>query len=603
MGFRNFTNGSDINNTPVPPAGSGISNANPLANTASAIKNQNAMPSELIDYNQQFKNAAPISFRDEIIDETYAILMAAKKPNALLIGPAGVGKTAIAQEIARRLANNDPSIPDSLKNMHVCELPITNLIAGAAYVGDLEKRLKNVIDYTTDVKNHVILFIDEIHLLMSHDPNYTKIAQLLKPALARGNLRVIGATTTQESRDLLCDPAFNRRFSRIIVEELTQKQELTILKQALPNLIKHYHNQAILTDDLLPQVVQVSDKVLRPKTHRPDSGLTLLDRSLAEAIVKRKKQIKQMQNNSAILQMLKKQTAQVNLNSLNKTAKRIISGVSQKPNITKAELIKQAKDLVGQDKAKSKIINAVLLNQLDLFNTNKPFSFLLSGPSGVGKTMIAKIIAKCVTNTKPITINMTEYNSSASINRLIGSPAGYVGSDSHREMPFDSLESNPYQVILLDEFEKANPAVQRLFMRVLDEGILQLANNHEIDFSKTIIFATTNASHHNYSMNPIGFTGENNNQDIDKLNDEFDTELLNRFSRIIDFNSLTKDNFKAILQQKYQKLYPQLNQKLLNLNPQLSKSELDQMTQDYYNPAFGARPCEKALEDYIQSKI
>ena len=243
-----------------------------------------------------------------------------------------------------------------------------------------------------------------------------------------------------------------------------------------------------------------------------------------------------------------------------------------------------------------------MIHQLGLFDTDKPFSFLLMGPSGVGKTMVSNIISQTFTKTKPITLNLTEYNSSASINRIIGSPAGYVGSDSHQELPFDSLESNPYQVILLDEFEKADPAVQRLFMRVLDEGKLQLANNHVIDFSKTIIFATTNASHTRTSMATIGFEGQNEKAS-DKLKNDFDTELLNRFSRIIEFNSISKSAFKNILQEEYIKLYPKLNKIIVNAQAKLSTETLDSLADQYYDASFGARQVKRALENYVQSLL
>lgn len=601
MSFHNYTgnatppnfNANSVNPSPVGPA----------QNTINAV---NSTPDLLIDYNSQFKTIQPLLFRDNIISEIYAVLLAAKKPNALLIGPAGVGKTAIAAEIARQLANRDSAVPKMLQNMHVYELPLSNLVSGSSYVGQTEAKLNEVLDFATNPKNHVILFIDEIHLLMnSGNPEYAKLAQLLKPALARGDLHVIGATTTQEARDFMRDPAFSRRFANIIVDELTQKQEKQILQNALPHLLTHYQNQVQFDPALLTNIVTISDQILRPQTHRPDSGLTLLDRCLAETIVERQNQMSKAQsaNNQIVISALKSQPIpRVNLNSISKIAKKIVTGTSQKPLLNKNELVQSLAPIVGQNEAKDKIIQAILLNQLGVFNQNKPFSFLLSGSSGVGKTMLAKIIASVVTNTEPITLNLTEYHSGASINRIIGSPAGYVGSTSHQELPFDSLESNPYQVILLDEFEKANPAVQRLFMRVLDEGKLQLANNHVIDFSKTIIFATTNAQHNNYAEKPVGF----NAQDVKlstKLTNNFDSELLNRFSRLIEFKSLDKDDFKIILQNKYQKLLPQLSNKIVGLPNNLSDSELDELTNQFYDPKFGARPASRALESYISSQI
>lgn len=594
MSFHNYANNNQ--NPPVNPT-----QASAAANTANLAKN--LVPPELIDYNTKFKTATPTSFRESIINEVYAILLANKKPNALLVGPAGVGKTAIVQEIARQLATNDPIIPDSLKDMHIYELPLSSLVAGGSLVGQIEERAKNILDFAMKTKNHAILFIDEIHQLEGNDTTYSKVAQILKPALARGDLHVIGATTTQESRDLMRDPAFNRRFSNITVDELTKEQELVILQNALPRLLRHYNNAVDIKPNLLQNIVDISDNILRPKTHRPDSGLTLLDRAFGEAIVNKKQQLIKMQNNPAVLQVLKSDPkAHVNLNNLNKIAQKIITGNSVKPNVTKEELQANLSPVLGQDSAIKEITNSILIHQLGLFDNIKPFSFLLMGPSGVGKTMVSNIISETFTKTKPITLNLTEYNSSASINRIIGSPAGYVGSDSHQELPFDSLESNPYQVILLDEFEKADPAVQRLFMRVLDEGKLQLANNHVLDFSKTIIFATTNASHTRTSMSTIGFEG-GSAKPSEKLKNDFDTELLNRFSRIVEFNSIEKPAFKDIMQAEYAKLYPKLNKIIVNAKAKLSNETLDSLADKYYDASFGARPVKRALENYVQSLL
>lgn len=594
MSFHNYANNNQ--NPPVNPT-----QANAAANTANLAKN--LVPPELIDYNAKFKTATPVSFRESIISEVYAILLADKKPNALLVGPAGVGKTAIVQEIARQLATNDPIIPDSLKDMHIYELPLSSLVAGGSLVGQIEERAKNILEFAMKAKNHAILFIDEIHQLEGNDTTYSKVAQILKPALARGDLHVIGATTTQESRDLMRDPAFNRRFSNITVDELTKEQEVIILQNALPRLLKHYNYAVDIKDNLLQNIVDISDNILRPKTHRPDSGLTLLDRAFGEAIVNKKQQLIKMQNNPAVLQVLKSDPkAHVNLNSLNKIAQKIVTGNSVKPNVTKEELQANLSPVLGQDSAIKEITSSILIHQLGIFDNTKPFSFLLMGPSGVGKTMVSNIISETFTKTKPITLNLTEYNSSASINRIIGSPAGYVGSDSHQELPFDSLESNPYQVILLDEFEKADPAVQRLFMRVLDEGKLQLANNHVIDFSKTVIFATTNASHTRTSMNTIGFEGSNA-KPSDKLKNDFDTELLNRFSRIVEFNSIDKESFKHIMQEEYAKLYPKLSKITINAKAKLSTEILDSLADKYYDASFGARPVKHALESYVQSLL
>lgn len=598
MGFTNFTtNNNQNNNNNLPPL------TPPLTNLANNQQTNNGIPPELINYNSKFQNAQPISFRDSVISQTYAILLGAKKPNAILTGPAGTGKTAIAEEIARQIANKLPTVPDKLLDYTIYDLPISNIVAGSGIVGDLEEKLQNIIDFASS--NKVILFIDEIHMLVSNQQStYDKITQILKPALSRGDIKVIGATTNQEIRDFLSDPAFSRRFSNVIVDELTKDQELQILEQSLPSLLRHYDNKVDIDPDLLTTIVDISDQVLRPKTHRPDSGLSLLDRAMAESIVNKKNQIQHFLANkqTQIAQKLQQDPkSHVTKRSLEKVAHLIASGSSSKPIVTKDILHNAFKPIIGQNDAVKQTTKALLLNQLNIFDENKPLSIMLTGTSGVGKTMLSNLTAQCITKTKPITLNMTEFNSSATITRILGSSAGYIGSDSHQPLPFDELETNPYQVILLDEFEKADPAVQRLFMRILDEGKLQLANNHLIDFSKAIIFATTNASHSNTSMSGIGFNS--NEKSTDNLKAYFDTELLNRFSYVIDFNTLDKEQFTEILNNTYQDSYNKLKNRLLNLPNKLSDSDITNLVNKFYDPAFGARPAQKAIEYYIEQYL
>lgn len=565
----------------------------------------NTIPEGLINYNDEFKDSDPILFRDHLISEMYAVLLAKQKPNVLLVGPAGSGKTALAQEIGREIANKEQAVPSELHKMTVYELPLSSLVAGSAFVGALEEKVNAIVNFaeTTDS----IIFIDEIHLLInSHNSSYSEIAQILKPALARGKMHVIGATTTQEARDLLADPAFNRRFSQINVNEITQEQELTLLQKALPSLSKHYHNKVVVPPDLLETVVTISDEVLRPRTHRPDSGLTLLDRVMGEAIANQQYSISVLQkaNNTVAANAIKKiNQIQLDSNMIEQTATKIVSGMESQPTLNKQSLADALAPVMYQDDAKEKISKLLLTNQLGIFNPEQPLSMLLVGSSGVGKTMISRLVANYVTNTEPIVLNMAEYNSDMALTRILGSSAGYVGSDSHAELPFDILDSNPYQVILLDEFDQSSPAVQRLFMRVLDEGKLQLANNHMIDFSKSIIFITTNGNNSNFGEHTVGFNQESQADATEDLRSVFEDKVINRFSAVIRFNSLTREQFIDIMKENYADLIIKLRHKVTGLPDELSDDELNELADKFYRPEFGARPAKKALEYYVQNKM
>lgn len=565
----------------------------------------NTIPEGLINYNNGFKDSDPILFRDHLISEMYAVLLAKQKPNVLLVGPAGSGKTALAQEIGREIANKEQAVPSELYKMTVYELPLSSLVAGSSFVGALEEKVNAIVNFaeTTDS----IIFIDEIHLLInSHNSSYSEIAQILKPALARGKMHVIGATTTQEARDLLADPAFNRRFSQINVNEITQEQELTLLQKALPSLSQHYHNKVVVPPDLLKTVVTISDEVLRPRTHRPDSGLTLLDRVMGEAIANQQYSISVLQkaNNTVAANAIKKiNQIQLDSNMIEQTATKIVSGMESQPTLNKQSLADALAPVMYQDEAKEKISKLLLTNQLGIFNPEQPLSMLLVGSSGVGKTMISRLVANYVTNTEPIVLNMAEYNSDMALTRILGSSAGYVGSDSHAELPFDILDSNPYQVILLDEFDQSSPAVQRLFMRVLDEGKLQLANNHMIDFSKSIIFITTNGNNSNFGEHTVGFNQESHADATEDLRSVFEDKVINRFSAVINFNSLTKEQFIDIMKENYADLIIKLRHKVTGLPDELSDDELNELANKFYRPEFGARPAKKALEYYVQNKM
>jgi ATP-dependent Clp protease ATP-binding subunit ClpB len=566
----------------------------------------------LINYNERCKSNDPTLFRDTIIKQTIACLLGKNKPNAILVGAAGVGKTAIVEDIARRIATNDILIPKQLQGYTVWELPISNIICGSSYVGDVEAKTKSVIEFASDPANKVILFIDEIHLLVdSSHKEYQKVAQLLKPALARGDVRTIGATTLQESQNLMDDPAFNRRFTRVIVDELSQEQTYEILKKVAPSYIKHYNNMVDVNDQTCKLTVQIADTFKTSGSHRPDNALSLLDRTMAETVVKLHVRLENAtrSGDTNLINSLPK-TELVSKRQLTEVAMKLMTGSNEPINIDYRTLVNELSLIKGQNESLNDILETIQKHQLKISTDKKPLTFLFAGNSGVGKTEAAKILARHMTANEPIILNMTEFHSSSSINRIIGAPAGYVGYDSAGELPFDSLESNPYRIVLLDEFEKADASVQKLFMSAFDEGYIKTARGKVIDFSKTIIIATTNAGCEETSSNGIGFTNENTSTTGEAyrkiLSRYFDIALLNRFTRILQFNPITSSLFKEILADKYKRVAKRVKAtypRYTFINDTLSDDVLNALADEHYSPLFGARHTGDIVQKYIEDRI
>ena len=614
MGLKDFSGnppdknagGSNNNGAGFPPI-MGI----PIGNTASK-SNGNEYNAEdfLINYNQQFKTGSNAMFRETVVQQTLATLISRFKPNPLLIGPAGCGKTKIAEDIAFRIETKDPLIPDQIKDHTIYELPLSNLVAGSGIVGQLEDKIKCIIDFASDPKNKAILFIDEIHMILSDSQTYDKIAQILKPALARGSMKVIEATTSQESQVLLKDPALSRRFQRIIVDELSRSQTIDVLKSITPELFKHYSYKVSINDSLLEAVAIIADEYHPAGSHRPDSAITLLDRSFGDAIIRRKVAEEKAKNNPSLLQALQATpTITLQESHIKSVAKRLMTGNNQKEKLDIDDLKNCLSVIKGQDKIITPLIDLLKRHDASLYPHKRPLSLLFAGNSGVGKSEIVRIIAKEMTGVEPITLNMTEYHSSADINRIIGAPAGYVGSDSNAELPFDCLESNPYQIILLDEFEKCHRSVQRLFMDILDSGTLTTARGKKIDFSQTIIVATTNAAcemnHNSLGFTPIKSAAKNKENLIKDLSKYFDNELLNRFYEIMEFNTLSKEIYRDILKDMYARDIARIKSehRSITLPDDIPDADLDNLTEDTYIPAFGARPAGRTIQRYIEDKI
>lgn len=562
----------------------------------------------LINYNERFKNEDPILFRDLSINQTIGALIGKSKPNALLIGMPGVGKTKIVEDLARRIENNDIFVPSQLKDKIIYELPLTNLVAGTGIRGQLEEKVKAIISFAEDPANNAILFIDEIHTLIeSNSEVYKEISQMLKPALARGDMRVIGATTNQEATHLGKDPAFNRRFSRVIIDELSKEQTIEVLHIAKNSYTKHYGNRVIIPDNLIEILVDKADLYAKPGHHRPDTALTLMDRSMADSIMRHIALEEAAKDDTVMLQALQSiKHLMLSENQITTTAKKMMSGTNR-PEKLDLDLIKEAlSEIKGQDHIIDDVFELIQKQDKALYPQAIPKTLMFTGPTGVGKTEIVRIIAGQLTGKEPIILNMTEFHSSASINRIIGSPAGYVGSDSNAELPFDILETNPHQVILLDEFEKCDKAVQRLFMSVFDSGEMRMSSGKLINFSKCIIVATTNAGHSDTRETAIGFakaTKPTKSSTVNELAKSFDKELINRFTQVLTFSPISKETFASILENKYKSDIEMLkaNGHVLTIADTLSKDIVDELVEEHYVKELGARPIRTIVQTYIEN--
>lgn len=607
MGLSNFTP-TDIGGSGSGSSGPSIPLSALLGPTLTGGSDINDM---LINYNETYKSATPALFRDEIVTQTMSIISSSRKPNALLVGPAGVGKTAIVEEIARRIANKEASVPPQLANTTIYELPIATLVAGAGVVGDLENRITEIIKFAQDANNDALLFIDEIHLIAdSNNTTYAKIAQILKPAMARGYIRVIAATTMGEAKKLDDDPAFKRRFSSVIVDELTREQTRDILDIVLPGMLTHYQNKVTVTPDVLDEIVMTADRLMSTG-HRPDTAITLLDRALSHSVISHHAAIQEAlaSGNTTSAQMLQQIThIPLTAKRLNTIAMLLVTGQSQPPHLDAQALQTELSRLRGQEEVLPRIVDALRRRELNIFPSTRPTSWLFAGASGVGKSETATIISSMVTGQKPIILNMAEYHDSASINRIIGSPTGYVGSDSAKERPFDTLASNPYRVIVLDEFEKADMSVQRLFLSALDTGEIQMANGPAVDLSRCIVIATTNAGRQKLSGSQMGFGDHKHSVSKQSLTKElqksFDAELLGRFDDLIAFMPLGADDYAQILRDEYNRQV----KRICAERPDLSFDPIDddtiaQLVDETWLVDQGARPAIRAIRALIEDML
>jgi len=529
--------------------------------------------------------------RQDEIQRTIEILCKRKKNNAIFIGEAGVGKTAIAEGLAIRIIKND--VPELLKNATIYSLDIAALLANTKFRGDFEERVKNLLKSLKENKG-AILFIDEIHNIIGAGSTTTgalDASNLLKPALARGEIRCIGSTTFKEyHNNFEKDMALVRRFQKIIVSEPDEAASLEILK-GLKGYYEKYHN-VMYSDSALKAAITLSERYIHDK-HLPDKAIDLIDEAGAKCRMNSKSKKKAVITNKEIGELL--------------------SQILNIPQITaNSDEIKQLKQLsinlknyiFGQDEAIDALCSSIKLSKAGLRKTNRPTGcYLFTGSTGVGKTELAKQLANFC-HMKLLKFDMTEFLESHSISKLLGTAPGYVGFDQEGLLSSE-VDKYPYSVVLLDEMEKAHPDIFNILLQIMDEGTLTDNTGKHIDFTHTIVILTTNITP-TQTRETIGFNvnkEENNiakNANMPELNRYFSPELLARLDQVITFNPIDKI-VPQIISKNLKELEAQLADKKVRLN--VSNQVKEYLNTHCFNSEDGARKLDRVIDDRIKQSI
>lgn len=514
---------------------------------------------ELTNFNELVKKQERLMIgRDKELEQLFLTLCKKEKNNALLIGKAGVGKTALVEKLALKMNSQD--VPEALRNKVVYELSLSGIVAGTKYRGEFEEKFKKIIDKVIQAKD-AILFIDEIHNLIGAGGAEGAIdaSNILKPYLARKDLTIIGATTIEEYYKYFeKDQAMNRRFAVIKLNENTKEETKAILL-GLKKQYEDYHHM-IISDQCIDDIIELSDQYLIQRVF-PDKALDVLDLACVKAIFLKDKQLKKEHIEKVIEE---------------------ISGMNLSKHCSYQNLSEKLQEvIIGQSQAINTITES--LESLSQYpHPHKPSGiYLLVGSSGIGKTQTAKELAKLL-NRNFIKLDMSEYSESSSVSKIIGSPPGYVGYDDHSSLLHEII-LHPNSLLLLDEIEKAHPQVMNLFLQVFDEGMLKDNHQHKITFKDTLIIMTSNVTAHNKPS--VGFKKQEFSQEI--LKESFSEEFLNRIDEVIPYQSLKKKDLVEILHK--------------NAPIKLSSTMIHDILEDY-DSRLGARALLTKMKKYIVSK-
>lgn len=571
--------------------------------------------------------------RDIELNRVIEILSRRTKNNPLLIGEAGVGKTAIAEELARRIVSGN--VPMPLKNKRIISVDMACTVAGTKYRGEFEERIKKMVKELED-NDDVIIFIDEIHTLVGAGGAEGAIdaSNILKPALARGKLKLIGATTISEYKKFIeKDNALDRRFQKVFVEE-PDKSNLKNILMNLKSIYEAYHGVKI-EEKLIDKIIELSDRYIYDRCE-PDKSIDILDEVCTKVSLKEAKEEKeiiklsdcltkiQKEKNNAIINQnydkayslkedeeeLQSKINKLKLDYMRKEKvkkvklKDIVEVVSSKTKIPINEISKDyitsineiektlKENIIGQDEAINKLIDISKKIKLGIKDKNKSYSVLFCGSTGTGKTYLSKLFAEnLVGKNNVIKLDMSEYSESISINKIIGSPAGYVGYDDNKNI-LEEIRNKPYSVLILDEIEKAHKSVLNFFLNILDEGNCKDSSGKTVRFDNVLIIMTSNAY---VSKSLMGF---NKNTTNNSLEDFFSKEFINRIDEIVPFNKFTEEDINKIIIKEANKCYKKYNSENI-----ISLDMINRIIKESNYEEYGVRKLCKAVRKEIENQI
>ncbi len=604
-------------------------------------KNKKLLLEELgVDLTKKARNNEldPVIGRDKEISRVLEILSRRTKNNPLLIGEAGVGKTAIVEELSRRIVSGD--VPINLKTKRIISLDMATTVAGTKYRGEFEERMRKILKEIEE-NDDIILFIDEIHTLVGAGGAEGAIdaSNIFKPALARNKLRCIGATTTAEYKKFIeSDGALERRFQKVYVETPNVETTKNILMKLKP-IYEEYHLVKI-DENIIDLIINLSEKYIYDR-NQPDKAIDIMDEVCAKVSLKESKDIKEYNRTLKKLESIKFQKNEAIINSefdkasnykieenklediINNLELKLITknkikqvtkeDVAEVLNIrTKIPIYELLSDdskiiekiehkiqnkIIGQEDAINKVINITKRIKLGFKDENKCYSIMFVGPTGVGKTDLSKIFAKeLVGSNNIIKLDMSEFSEAHSISKIVGAPPGYVGYSDNKNI-LEEIRNKPYSVLILDEIEKAHPDIINLLFQILDESIVKDSKGNSIRFDNVTIVMTSNIGFNN---NTIGFS-ENKHKILSNLKDTFSLPFINRIDNVVVFNRLTKDNIATIVKNTIKDLEKKYKNK--NIKIKIKKCVIEEIIDKCDYKEYGARKINKIIKNDLDNII